>query len=65
MDHKLILENSNSAAAVDTLSNTIICLKAVKYFKYQIETDLLNGLQLMVGEKDKGSNVVLWLYGFA
>ena len=43
MDHKLILENSNSAAAVDTLSNTIICLKAVKYFKYQIETDLLNG----------------------
>ena len=42
MDHKLILENSNSAA-VDTLSNTIICLKAVKYFKYQTETDLLNG----------------------
>ena len=41
MDHKLILENS-STAAIYILPNTIMYLKAVKYFEYQTEAGLLN-----------------------
>ena len=45
MDHKLVPENSSSAA-VNTLPNTIICLKAKKYLNirlrqiYQINLEL-------------------------
>ena len=41
MDHERVTENSSSAA-VYTLPNTIIYLKAVKYLKYPTKTDLLN-----------------------
>ena len=41
MDDEIVLENSSSAA-VDTLPNTIIYLKAVKYLKNRTETDLLS-----------------------
>ena len=41
MDHELFLEKSSSAA-VYTLLNTFIYLKALNYFEYQTETDILN-----------------------
>ena len=61
MDRELVLENCSSAAA-NTLQNTIIYLKAVKY---QTETDLSNGTGTWdKGAKEWGSNAVLWLQGF-
>ena len=43
MDYKLVLDNSSSAA-VYTLPNTIIYLKAIKFLNIRLrQIDLLNG----------------------
>ena len=61
MDHELVLENYCSAAAVNTLSNTIIYLKTEKYLNIRL-TDLLNQPETQDrGVKDSGSNTAQWL----
>ena len=45
MAHEFVLKNSRSAA-VNTLPNTIIYLKAIKYFEDKTEIDLLTETNL-------------------
>ena len=48
MDHKLVLENSNSAA-VYTLPNTIIYLKTIKYLNIRLRQIYYADLELKIG----------------
>ena len=62
MGHKLVLENSSSAA-VNTMPNTIIYLEVVEYLITKLTQIYQTNLELK-GAKDCGLNAVLWLQGF-
>ena len=60
MDHELVLENSNSAA-IYTLLNAIIYLKAMKYLNSSLRHLLSRPGTYDKGAEKFGSNAVLWL----
>ena len=57
MDYKLVLENS-STATVNTLPNTVIYLKTVKYKELKVRVQKIKDRMLYYGCKDSG----LWCW---